>query len=122
MWIQSHDFSSEEMDGATAEQAKTALATFDWLSEIEKQNQSGDENCDPGLGLISNDGSILHICPRDKESCSIHYHYPTSKKVLGFIPVTSQESHYIEKYSMAKATELIDHHFDGKQTEILKTK
>ncbi|WP_136080448.1 hypothetical protein [Pontiella desulfatans] len=120
MWIQQHDFTSEEVDGATKEQAKKALATFDWQSEILKEKESKEETCPSGLGLISDSNEILHICPRASESCLVHYHYSTQKKLLGFIPVKNQGSHFVESCSIAKAMDLIDHHFDGNQEEILK--
>ena len=122
MWIQLHDLSNKEMEGATKEQAEQALSTFDWKGELSKEKESEDETCPPGLGLVSDEGEILHICPINSESCFIHYHYFTSKKLLGFIPITGQENHFIETCSITKATELIRYHFNGNAEEILKIK
>jgi hypothetical protein len=120
MWIQQHDFKSDEVDGATKEQAKQALSTFDWQSEILKAKESKEETCSPGLGLVSESNEILHICPTEADSCFIHYHYSIPKKLLGFIPLTNQQSHFIESCSITKALDLIDHHFDENREEILK--
>ncbi len=73
MWIQLHDFSNDEKAVVDIEQAKHALTTFDWDSELSKCRQPDIESCDPGLGLVKDDGSILHICPQDADSCYIHY-------------------------------------------------
>lgn len=119
MWIQLHDFSSEEIGNATEEQARQALSTFDWQREIQREKESSPESCPPGLGLVSDSNEILHICPGESDSCSIHYHYPVSKKVLGFIPVTDQESHFVESCSLAKAMDAIGCHFAGRREGIL---
>jgi hypothetical protein len=120
MWIQLHDYSSKEMDGAVAEQATEALATFDWMSELKQRDQFKGAACDPGLGLVSDNGSILHICPIDEQRCCIHYHYDVRSKLLGFIPSSTPESHHIESCSYERAAELIGHHFNGHEEEILK--
>ena len=121
MWIQLHDLSSKEMNGVNEDQAKDALSKFDWLSELVKRDKSEDEVCDPGLGLIANDGSILHICPQGSEECYIHYHYPIQKKFLGLIPFSDQGTHSIMKSTISTAKILIGHHFDENRNEILKT-
>lgn len=120
MWIQFHDFSSNERQDVDVDQAKQTLSTFDWQSELVNRDQEKEDSCDPGLGLIADNGSILHICPRTPESCYIHYHYSTPRKVFGFIPVNEQTSHFIESCSIHTATRLIEHHFDDAREEILK--
>jgi hypothetical protein len=120
VWIQRHDFSSEERDDLSLKDAERILRDFDWLSEREKQSRSVDGGCDPGLGLVRQDGRILHICPGPDDRCYLHYHYPETRKILGFIPVTRQGDHFIPDYSLDEATELMALHFDGQQDEILK--
>jgi hypothetical protein len=120
IWIQLHDYSSKEVKGVAAAQAQEALASFDWKSELKLRDKYKGTACDPGLGLVSENGSILHICPIDEERCYIHYHYDVRKKLLGFIPSSSPESHYIESCSVEKAAMLIEHHFNGNEEEILK--
>lgn len=121
MWIQLHDFSHDEKKNVDITQAKQALESFDWQSELTKRDQSKGEICDPGLGLVREDKTILHICPQNKESCRIFYMYSSPKKLLGFIPLPSQKEHFIDSCSFKTANELIQLHFDGKQEEILCT-
>ena len=122
IWIQRHDYSSDEKDCFDVDQAKHALASFDWKSELTKRDQPDIESCDPGLGLVKDDGSILHICPQNDESCYVHYHYTVTSKLFGFIPKKSQQSHFIEACSIEKAKELIQQHFEGNRDQILATK
>ena len=122
MWIQLHDFSTKEMGDVTLSQSTEALSTFDWQSELSKRDESDDETCDPGLGLVAGDETILHICPQGPDEYTVHYLHPVRKKILGFIPFHSQKNHFISSCPTSTATKLIEYHFDGKRDEILKTK
>jgi hypothetical protein len=122
MWIQLHDFSNTEEKNVNAEQAKQALSTFNWQSELAKRDQANVEACDPGLGLVKDDGSILHICPQNNESCYILYDYSTTQKIFGFIPIKTRKTHSIESCPLSKAIELIQYHFDGCPEKILAKK
>ncbi len=122
MWIQLHDLSSQDRDSVSEDEAKQTLLTFDWQSELRKRDEVQGESCDPGLGLVAQDGAILHICPQDSTSCYVYYHYSKPKKLLGFIPIQSNQTHYIESCSLTTAAELIGHHFLGNTEAILKTR
>ena len=78
-WIQTHDFSSHELDIPDAALAKRALHEFDWSAELDLQ-ASREESCDPGLGLVFGDGHILHLCPRGQQRYMIHFHSPPKRR------------------------------------------
>lgn len=120
LWIQRHDFTSEEKSDATLELAMKALLEFNWLEELEKRLPLKGGACDPGLGLVAEDDSILHICPQSKDDCYVHYHYSVDKKILGFIPTKSPETYHIKKCSISTAQDLIRFHFEGKRGAILE--
>ena len=121
MWIQLHDFSSSEKNDVSVEQAKEAFSTFDWKSEIDAVNKTKKDTCDAGIGLVTPDQSILHICPIDLNSCYVFYSYKISTKLLGFIPTKRTKDHWIDSLSFSEALKLIEHHFNGDREAILKT-
>ena len=91
-WIQKADFTSEDFGAVDYKQAQVALKKFDWAKEIQKQNElekSGNESCDPGIGFISDDGRMLHICPNGKGKAYFHYHFSKTRRLFGLIPSKS---------------------------------
>ncbi len=84
-WIQKHDFSSGELGTVSKREAIEALNGFDWDSELQKEAKAielGHEACSPGMGLIADDGTILHIVP-SKEGHLIHHHWKQQTMILG---------------------------------------
>ncbi len=82
VWIQSADFSTKEYELDEPETQELFLG-HDWAHEIEllrEKELGGKEWCDPGIGLVREDGQILHICP-EAENTTVHYHRP--EKILG---------------------------------------
>ncbi len=82
VWIQRHDFQYEELPAATAGEAVAAFEAFDWASEIRKSAESGEEACPPGFGVVTDEGLILHLVPRDSGECMMHFHYPRKRRFL----------------------------------------
>ncbi len=79
-WIQKHDFSAKELGTLLESVALKALYGFDWDSERATTQER--ETCCPGMGLIADDGTILHIIPLP-EGNLIHHHWKREKKYLG---------------------------------------
>ncbi len=121
LWIQRHNFEAIEKDNVSLEEAITTFQTHDWNKELNEFDASQDEKCDPGLGLVPQDG-ILHICPNKQNKNKVFYHYRIKKRLLGFIPVSSDETHEIPLVSNNKATKLIEYHFSNEQQKILLEK
>ena len=82
-WLQKHDLSSEEFEIPDASNAKKILGEFDWQGELSRQLQTTSETCDPGLGLVTDDGDILHICPGTCGRCMVHFHFSDTRRVFG---------------------------------------
>jgi hypothetical protein len=76
-WLQSSDFTSEDLGSLSADQAIDYFKNHDWASEIEQEEKlgwEGHESCPAGLGLNS-DGQILHICPETEDRNTLFFHY-----------------------------------------------
>jgi len=123
LWIQLHDFSSEEMPIVNAMASKRAFSEFDWAAELTRQKEAlerEEDCCDPGMGLVSDNGSILHLCPIDEKFLSFHYHYLTIKKEFVFVSTESEEMHYVEKFPISEINDVINLHFAGDKLAILQ--
>lgn len=84
-WIQKHDFSYDDLGILSKRGAIETLNDFDWDSESLKEEteiERGHEACNPGMGLIAEDGTILHIVPSKKGNL-IHLHWKQETKILG---------------------------------------
>jgi hypothetical protein len=78
-WIQSADFSQRDLD-VDAEGAIRTLSSHDWSAETamaKRLEGEGREFCQPGLGLVREDGHLLHVCP-EGASASVHWQRPVS--------------------------------------------
>ena len=83
-WLQSSDLSAREF-GADLSTVIAALQDHDWLAEETLEHQrsdAGQVSCPAGLGLVREDGRILHICP-NASGALVHFHHPS--RALGFL-------------------------------------
>ncbi len=90
-WIQRADFSATEHEPVEAPDGLHAFQSHDWQQEFDLLSQlesAGRECCPPGIGFVDRDGSILHVCPSADGYATVHYHFTTTRKILGFIPVS----------------------------------
>ena len=121
-WIQTSDFDSTDQSNVTVEDAIKMFCDYDWGVELQKEEESKSETCNPGFGLVCNSGSILHICPRNDNTCFVNYDHSVKKKLLGFIPITSTKTHYIDTVTFEEAQDLIKFHYLGSKDKILEFK
>ena len=121
LWIQSPDFSTREQSDVSLEQAERALAGEDWAGMLRKAAVEGSDECPPGLGLVAEDGSLLHICPDAPGTATVYYMYKEKKKVLGFLPCTAQREHCVESAAPVTVRDLMRAHFDGDRATILRS-
>ena len=84
IWIQRHDFSYEELNINSSEEAVNAFENFDWKTELLNLEESEEEVCPPGFGIVADDGHILHLCPKESGECLTHFHYPKKERILFF--------------------------------------
>ena len=76
-WLQRADFSADEREVEHADLAYGWFRDIDWPGELEfmqKLEESGVESCPPGLGVIRDDGAILHLCPNGAGIMSAEVH------------------------------------------------
>ncbi len=88
VWLQQHDLSSEDLTDPSMESVLSLLQSFDWQTEIQKEKEereSGRVDCCPaGIGMIHDEGQILHIIPTNGADFICHYHFPVKqRKFLG---------------------------------------
>lgn len=81
-WLQSSDLSSVDL-WLDADGAIRTLQTHDWTQERQRQSAGearGEETCAAGLGLVRDDGRILHLCPAGA-STTVHFMRPV--RIMG---------------------------------------
>ena len=106
-WIQKHDFTSQEFEAPDSSYAKRVLGEFDWLAELNQQAEEGTETCDPGLGLVMEDGHILHLCPNGRKRHLIHFHFPRKNRFSALI-LGGLQTETLFNISLEKAEQMID--------------
>jgi hypothetical protein len=87
-WLQHADFASEDRGAVALDGAITVLNAVDWPSELDAMRQRearGEEFCPPGVGFVSDDGRIPHICPTGGEATLCHYHFPAAGGFLRWL-------------------------------------
>jgi hypothetical protein len=81
-WLQSADLSSVDLQ-LHVEEAIRTLHGHDWAGEEVRRaalERAGGEWCEPGLGLVREDGQILHLCPAGATATVYHH---SRARVLG---------------------------------------
>ena len=74
-WLQSTDLSSVDLD-LHVDGAIRTLHGHDWAAEAGRRaalERAGDECCEAGLGLVRDDGHILHLCPVGATATVYHH-------------------------------------------------
>jgi hypothetical protein len=93
VWFQSADFTATDAV-ISPDMLKARFMAHPWSAELERQRQleaGGVESCDPGCGIGSEDGRILHLCPRPDSTVYCHYHYRPTRKLLGFFTLSGRQ-------------------------------
>ena len=113
VWLQRHDFQSEDLPDGSFEAANRRLVEFDWEEELrryESASQEGRDCCPPGMGFIDR-GCILHLMPEAGGRYSnFMYTYP-KKKLLGLIPLSGQIT--VAEVPNEQREAIIRRHYDG---------
>jgi len=110
-WLQKHDFSSEEFEISDASNAKKILGEFDWQGELSRQVQATSETCDPGLGLVTDEGDILHICPGTDGRCMVHFHFSDTREAFGLFSRKVDLLKTFRDVSLGRVHQMIDAFF-----------
>ena len=122
-WLQRHDFSSDDLTDPSIEFSLLTFKTFDWQSEItlaEKALDAGVDCCSAGLGLVHEDGRILHIVQQASGDANVHYSYTEQKKILGMIQVSRHTNKTVEAYSLMHTEEIFKAHYSGAHKDVLR--
>ncbi len=125
VWLQRHDLSSEDLDDSSMESVISLLQSFDWQTEIQKEKkerESGGMNCCPaGIGMVHDEGQILHVVPTDSSDSMCHYHFPVRhRKFLGIFGKTvHQETLSFEDIEKKDLLPIIRAHYQGNHGQVM---
>lgn len=107
-WLQKHDLSSDEFEIPDASSAKKVLREFDWQDQLSRQAQATSETCDAGLGLVTDEGDILHICPGANGRSMVHFHFSDTRKLFGLFPRRVDLLKTFRDVSLDRVDQMID--------------
>ena len=124
VWLQRHDLTSEDLTDSSMDSAVSTLESFDWQDEIEKEiaaEKAGEDRCPPGMGLIHEEGQILHIIPTENGRFFCHYLYPTKqRKFLGlFGKAIRQENITFKDVEKKDLLPTIRAHYQGNHGQVM---
>ena len=128
-WIQNSDFSNPTGLGESelvesAGQLLGILAEYDWAKENAYEEKclakNNDDCCPAGIGIVSDEGHILHICPKmTKGTAVVHLHHEVSTKILGFIKSTKDQVTTFENVPQSKLESAIKNFLANEYAAIL---
>jgi len=110
-WIQNSDYSNptglgESEPVQSVKQIADILRDYDWANENayeEKCMANNNDCCPAGIGIVADDGYILHICPQTKlGTATINFHHRGPTKILGFIKSSKTQVTTYEKIPLTK--------------------
>jgi hypothetical protein len=127
-WIQRHDYSGQDFPKVSADEAIAAFSDFDWATELAAGAPDPERNCPPGIGFHNGFGEaenpdpmLLHICPKDLENVSFHFHFGRreARWLFGLLKGSEEQIHDVEDYPIRLIPELIRTFFEGGIDDIL---
>ncbi len=122
-WIQRADFRSDEFDAVSEANAQQALKEHDWPAELDYMDEleaAGTETCPPGIGFVSDDGRILHICPERNGRAMMHYHFTSSWRLLWLIPMSGEGLQTRDDMPFAEAGKLLSNFFANDHDRLIR--
>lgn len=124
VWIQKHDFVSEEFELEKSEAVIKLLGEFDWDQELKLQKEKedkGEDNCPPGLGIVADNGHILHLCPDKNKKYLAFFHYPEEVRFLRIFKFTPQKTLSRENLDHSTVLEIIPYMMQRQYQKIKDT-
>lgn len=95
IWIQRSDFTSDELPEVTPDEAMNIMEMTDWaaiLKQKEERIKNGEDYCDPGFGIVFDDGEIIHLIEPANEPYRGFYHYRTQRRRFGIFLTTQDHT------------------------------
>ena len=123
-WIQRADFSATDYSPVDVAGGVHAFEGHDWRRELDHYSElegSGVECCPPGIGFVDADGDILHICPTESGRVMVHYHFTSTRRLLGLIPMPRSIVEARQDMTRSEVLELIGFFFEGRHDWMLQT-
>ncbi|MBK1884441.1 hypothetical protein JIN85_18640 [Luteolibacter pohnpeiensis] len=116
VWIQKHNFESEELPDSGLDAALHAYSAFNWLIEIASYQtslQGKKDGCPPGIGFVHQNGDLLHFCPLSSEISEVHYYYSFPSRFLGLFPYVSNRDFHLEDFPLCHMRDVLHSHYRG---------
>ena len=113
-WIQHADFESEDLGLIGRSDAQAVFTAHNWKAEHKRQQSlvdKGRENCDPGMGFVSDDKRILHLCPQRSGRVLCHYHFDSTWRFLWLVPWRGQKQEYWFEATLDDAADVVSRFF-----------
>lgn len=123
-WIQNADHSLEELGEAHQLVIIELLREPTWLGGLEKLNghlviARKEGSCTPGLGVVADNGDIIHFCPDGDGEWVVHYHYDEKPKVLGGYPAGKKHSETVMEVTTERAEQMVMEFFAGARVSLV---
>ena len=80
----------------TQEEAIAILRKANWRDLIEERTElefAAGGFCEPGIGMVFEEGEILHLLEPEKPPYRGFYHYNEPRKILGLFPSTTNSTY-----------------------------
>jgi hypothetical protein len=122
-WIQRADIASADFEPVDVAGALHAFTTHDWNAELDLLSElegKASEFCPPGIGFVTPNGAILHVCPSQDGRALVHYHPAVLSKLLPFIPIRRFAGHTKQGVERSDVLELIQWFFEGRHEWLLR--
>lgn len=123
-WIQNADYSFEELGEAHQLVVIELLRSPSWIGDFEyveghhlverKQN-----SCLPGLGIVGENGDVLHFCPDGDDEWMVNYQYDEKQMILGVFPSTKRCSETVMEVITERAEEMVCEFFSGDRVNLV---
>lgn len=126
-WIQKADYTTDECDDVTLDEALRMFTELDWSAELANvdADSDGKRDCPPGIGIsnsmdLTKPGSrLIHICPNDEATCFINHHVTSPRRLLLVLPPWQVVRDHRD-FPMADIPNLIRLFFENREGEQLK--
>lgn len=113
-WIQHADYESEDFGLVGRPDAEAVFKKHNWKVELERKRAleaEGQDTCDPGIGFISTDKRILHLCPQASGRVLCHYHFDSTWRLFGVTLYRNQTQEYWFEEKRDAALEVVSRFF-----------
>jgi hypothetical protein len=120
VWLQQHDFSTEDLSAKSREECLAILDSYHWEDELAKYEaalEAQRERCPPGMGFV--DGNrTLHVMPIGENRS--HYHYSCDHPMKLFAIFGATRSLNVWAIPDRHRATLLALHYAGQENDLVR--